>query len=180
MANVTKNQEFNKAIKQLQSMVNEKQIISLAEKYYNLKVEMSSLTRAVKEKENALILEEAKSLAAKPEPKVEQKAEEKTAVVFAEPKVEEKRPSAQQQKPTFETDKMTDLKDKTNKVNLILIIEMKEIKMLKTEISINKDRLIQIINQVKTINAQMVNKDHLIQTLSQVKTINVQWQIKTG
>ncbi|MBR4998628.1 MAG: translation initiation factor IF-2, partial [Clostridia bacterium] len=101
MANVTKNQEFNKAIKQLQSMVNEKQIISLAEKYYNLKVEMSSLTRAVKEKENALILEEAKSLAAKPEPKVEQKAEEKTAVVFAEPKVEEKRPSAQQQKPTF-------------------------------------------------------------------------------
>ena len=56
MTNVTKNQEFNKAIKQLQSMINEKQIISLAEKYYNLKVEMSSLTRAVKEKENALPL----------------------------------------------------------------------------------------------------------------------------
>lgn len=109
MTNVTKNQEFNKAIKQLQSMVNEKQIISLAEKYYNLKVEMSSLTRAVKEKENALILEEAKSLAAKPEPKVEPKAEEKTPAVFAEPKVEEKRQPVQpQQKQNFSNRQIND------------------------------------------------------------------------
>ena len=53
MANETQNKEFNRAIKQLQAMVREKQIISLAEKFYNLKVEMSSLTRSVKEKESA-------------------------------------------------------------------------------------------------------------------------------
>ncbi|MBQ9795890.1 MAG: translation initiation factor IF-2 [Clostridia bacterium] len=87
MANVIRNQEFNKAIKQLQGMVNEKQIITLAEKFYNLRVEMSALTRAVKEKEGALILEQTKA-AAKPEPKVEAKTEEKPSVVFAEPKVE--------------------------------------------------------------------------------------------
>ena len=88
MANETKNQEFNKAIKQLQAMVKEKQIITLAEKFYNLRVEMSSLTRSIKEKENSLILEQAKTMAAKSEVKVEPKAEEKPAVVFAEPKPE--------------------------------------------------------------------------------------------
>ena len=71
MANETQNKEFNRAIKQLQAMVREKQIISLAEKFYNLKVEMSSLTRSVKEKESALILEQTKALTAKPEVKVE-------------------------------------------------------------------------------------------------------------
>ena len=88
MANEIKNQEFNKAIKQLQVMVNEKQIMSLAEKFYNLRIEMSTLTRAVKEKENALILEEAKTMATKPEPKVEVKTEEKPSVVFDKPKQE--------------------------------------------------------------------------------------------
>ena len=99
MANETRNQEFNKAIKQLQAMVNEKQIISLAEKFYNLRVEMSALTRTVKEKESTLILEEAKTMAAKPEIKVEPKAEEKPAAVFVEPKVEivEEKPKVQPQ-----------------------------------------------------------------------------------
>ena len=60
MANVTQNKEFNRAIKQLQAMVRDKQIIGLAEKFYNLKVEMSALTRSVKEKESALILEQTK------------------------------------------------------------------------------------------------------------------------
>ena len=87
MANETQNKEFNRAIKQLQAMVREKQIISLAEKFYNLKVEMSSLTRSVKEKESALILEQTKALTAKPEVKVEPKAEE-PAVVFVEEKTE--------------------------------------------------------------------------------------------
>ena len=55
MANEIKNQEFNKHIKQLQSMIGDKQIITLAENYYNLKVEMTALIRSVKEKENSLI-----------------------------------------------------------------------------------------------------------------------------
>ena len=54
MANEIKNQEFNKSIKQLQMIVRDKNIISLAEKLHNLKIEMSSLTRAIKEKENSL------------------------------------------------------------------------------------------------------------------------------
>ena len=87
MANETQNKEFNKAIKQLQAMVREKQLINLAEKFYNLKVEMSSLTRSVKEKENSLILEQAKQLSSKPEVKVEVKAEE-PAVVFEKQKSE--------------------------------------------------------------------------------------------
>ncbi|MBQ8615047.1 MAG: translation initiation factor IF-2 N-terminal domain-containing protein, partial [Clostridia bacterium] len=62
--------------------------MSLAEKFYNLRIEMSTLTRAVKEKENALILEEAKTMATKPEPKVEVKTEEKPSVVFDKPKQE--------------------------------------------------------------------------------------------
>ena len=97
MANETQNKEFNKAIKQLQAMVRDKQIISLAEKFYNLKIEMSALTRNVKEKENALILEQAKTLASKPEPKVEVKAEE-PSVVFDAPKQEkvEEKPQTKQ------------------------------------------------------------------------------------
>lgn len=67
MANEIKNQEFNKSIKQLQSMVNDKMIISLAERFYNLKVEMSNLTRNIKEKESKLLLEESKTLLAKQE-----------------------------------------------------------------------------------------------------------------
>ena len=89
MANETKNQEY-RAIKQLQAMVAEKQIINLAEKFYTLKGEMSTLLRTIKEKENALVLEEAKTLAEKPEPKVEVKAEEKPSEVFAKPQVEAK------------------------------------------------------------------------------------------
>ncbi len=105
MANETKNQEFNRAIKQLQAMVNDKQIINLAEKFYNLKVEMTTLTRAVKEKENALLLEEAKAMAAKPEPKVEVKeevkVEETVTPVFDTPKkpVQEERKPQQQPRP---------------------------------------------------------------------------------
>ena len=67
MANENKNQEFNKSIKQLQSIVNDKMIISLAEKFYNLKVEMSNLTRNIKDKESKLLLEESKTLLAKQE-----------------------------------------------------------------------------------------------------------------
>ena len=89
MANETKNQEY-RAIKQLQAMVAEKQIINLAEKFYTLKGEMSTLLRTIKEKENALVLEEAKTLAEKPEPKVEVKAEEKPSEVFVKPQVEAK------------------------------------------------------------------------------------------
>ena len=81
MANEIKNQESYKAIKQLQVMVREKQIMNLAEMYHNLKNEMSTLTRNVKEKENSLILEEAKTMSAKPEVK--------PSVVFEQPKQEE-------------------------------------------------------------------------------------------
>ena len=77
MTNTTQNKEFNRAIKQLQAMVRDKQIISLAEKFYNLKVEMSSLTRSVKEKESSLILEQAKTMAQKPEIKTEIKTEDR-------------------------------------------------------------------------------------------------------
>ena len=87
MVNETKTQEFNKSIKQLQQMVSEKQIINLAEKYYNLKMEMSGFARTMKEKESALVLEEAKKIAQKPEPKPEPKVEEKVEI-----KVEEKQP----------------------------------------------------------------------------------------
>ena len=97
MANETQNKEFNKAIKQLQTMVREKQIINLAEKFYNLKVEMTTLTRNVKEKESSLVLEQAKQVAAKPEPKVEIKAEE-PAVVFDTPKQEKQPIKVEQQK----------------------------------------------------------------------------------
>ena len=109
MANETKNQEY-RAIKQLQAMVAEKQIINLAEKFYTLKGEMSTLLRTIKEKENALVLEEAKTLAEKPEPKVEVKAEEKPSEVFAKPEIEVKaEPQAQpQQKPQNSQPKQRD------------------------------------------------------------------------
>ena len=68
MANETKNQEFNRAIKQLQGMVKDKMFMNLAEKFYNLKVEMTNLTRVVKDKESSLLLEENKKITVKPEP----------------------------------------------------------------------------------------------------------------
>lgn len=84
MANETKNQEFNRAIKQLQVLVRDKNIMSLAEKLHNLKVEMSNLTRAVKEKETSLLVEKSKPV----EPKVEEKVEVSSS--FSQPeKVQE-------------------------------------------------------------------------------------------
>ena len=77
MANEIKNQEFNKSIKQLQNMVREKNFINLAEKFHNLKLEMSNLTRAVKEKETNLLVE------VKPSVKPEVKKEETPSVVSA-------------------------------------------------------------------------------------------------
>ena len=96
MANEIKNPEFNRAVNQLKAMIVDKQIIGLAEKFHNLKVEMSALTRSVKEKENALILAETKALTAKQEPKEEIKAE-KPAVVFDAPKQEIKPQQTQKQ-----------------------------------------------------------------------------------
>ena len=90
MVNETKTQEFNKSIKQLQQMVSEKQLINLAEKYYNLKTEMSGFARTMKEKESALVLEEAKKIAQKPEIKEEPQPTPKLEEV--EIKVEEKQP----------------------------------------------------------------------------------------
>ena len=90
MANEIKNQEFNKYIKQLQSMVGDKQILVLAEKYHNLRVEMSTLTRAVKEKETNLLLNSKKEVIR------EVKKEEKPSVVSA-PVKEEKVEVPQQQ-----------------------------------------------------------------------------------
>lgn len=84
LANETKNQEFNRAIKQLQGMVKDKMFIGLAEKFYNLKVEMTNLTRVVKDKESSLLLEESKAVQPKPIEKVEPPKEE-----LPTPKVEE-------------------------------------------------------------------------------------------
>ena len=64
-------------------MVKDKMFINLAEKFFNLKSEMNVLTRTVKEKENKLLLEEAKAVAAKPEVK-----KEETPSVVSTPKVE--------------------------------------------------------------------------------------------
>ncbi len=55
MANEIKNQEFNKSIKKLQSLVGDRELVNLAEKFYNLKTEISALTRNLKEKENNLL-----------------------------------------------------------------------------------------------------------------------------
>ena len=101
MANEIKNQEFNKAIKQLQTLVRDKNIISLAEKLHNLKIEMSNLTRAVKEKENSLLLEKTKVEA----PKVEEVKVEPSAVV-SQPKIETKPQTAQQERRNFDNKNM--------------------------------------------------------------------------
>ena len=155
MANTTNNQEFNKAIKQLQSLVEEKGIINLAEKFYNLKVEMSSLTRAIKEKENALILAEAKAMAEKPAPKVEVKAEEKPAVVFDEEMTLEM--------PILKTETI----DFLNKTETIVI---KDKAIIKTEmLKIQDNHLIQIIEMHKLTDQCKMVKDHSILTLSLVK-----------
>ena len=53
-------------------MVQDKIFINLSEKFYNLKSEMSLLTRAVKDKENALLLAETKAMAQKPDIKKEE------------------------------------------------------------------------------------------------------------
>ena len=83
MANEIKNQEFNKHIKQLQAMVSDKQLLSLAEKYHNLRVEMSSLTRSVKEKETNLLLNSKKEI-------IEETKKEETPSVVSATIVEEK------------------------------------------------------------------------------------------
>ncbi|MBR6779153.1 MAG: translation initiation factor IF-2 [Clostridia bacterium] len=83
MANEIKNQEFNRAIKQLQSMVKDKVIINLAEKFYHLKTEMTGLTRSAKDKEVSLLLEETKAKAVKPDVEVVTKTE-----VAEKPKVD--------------------------------------------------------------------------------------------
>ena len=95
MANEIKNQEFNKSIKQLQSMVKDKIIINLAESFYNLKQEMSNFTRSMKDKESKLILSSAVSN--EPKEKVEVKPEPKEEV-----KVEETKPIQQNNKPSQE------------------------------------------------------------------------------
>lgn len=87
MANETKNQEFNRAIKSLQSMVKDKMFISLAEKFFNLKQEISGLTRAIKEKENSLILAENTQKPAPVAEPVEQKPA--TPVVEVTTKIEQ-------------------------------------------------------------------------------------------
>lgn len=101
MVENNKPQEFNRAIKQLQSMVKDKMLVNLSEKYYTLKLEMSGVMRSVKEKESALILKanepkpepkvEPKpepKIEAKPEVKVEQKVEQKTQPVVSAPKTD--------------------------------------------------------------------------------------------
>ena len=114
MANEIKNQEFNKSIKQLQNMVREKNFITLAEKFYNLKVEMSGLTRSVKEKESALLVESKPAA-----PKVEVKKEEAPSVVST-PKVETKpeKPDVQpENKPNFENKKTFNNQNGINRNN---------------------------------------------------------------
>ena len=96
MANDNKNQEFNRAIKQLQSMVKDKLFIGLAEGFHNLKNEMANLTRAVKEKESSLLLEETKVIAPKPVEKevvapVEMPKEEVAVVEKVEARPQENR-----------------------------------------------------------------------------------------
>ncbi len=95
MANEQKNQEFNRAIKQLQAMVSDKQIINLAEKYYNLKMEMSNLTRAIKDKESSLILKSSE-----PKPEVKE-----TPVEIEQKPVEELKPVTQETRTQFQPNK---------------------------------------------------------------------------
>lgn len=108
MAENNKPQEFNRAIKQLQSMVKDKLLVNLSEKYYTLKLEMSGVMRSVKDKEASLILkatekkpepvEEKKEI--KPEPKVEQKqepvVEKTTQPVVSAPKIENRQENTRQ------------------------------------------------------------------------------------
>ena len=108
LAENNKPQEFNRAIKQLQSMVKDKLLVNLSEKYYTLKLEMSSVMRSVKDKEASLILkatekkpepvEEKKEI--KPEPKVEQKqepvVEKTTQPVVSAPKMENRQENTRQ------------------------------------------------------------------------------------
>ncbi len=96
MANEIKNQEFNKSIKQLQTLVRDKNIISLAEKLHNLKIEMSNLTRAIKDKENSMLLEKTKIET----PKVEEKVEPSTVV--SQPEVVSKPQNVQDARKPFE------------------------------------------------------------------------------
>lgn len=86
MAEINKTQEFNKSIKQLQSMVRDRMLVNLSEKFFTLKQEMTGVMRSVKDKEASLIL---KATEKKPEPVVvpEPKVEVKTEIK-AEPKVE--------------------------------------------------------------------------------------------
>lgn len=77
-----KNQEFNKSIKQLQSMVKDKLFLALSEKYFNLKQEMNNVVRSAKEKESALLTEANKRLEPKEEVK---KVEEQPKVNQPEP-----------------------------------------------------------------------------------------------
>ncbi len=99
MAN-EKNQDFNKSIKALQAMVTDKMFISLGEKFFNLKQELSSLTRALKEKENALLLSENK-------PQIQEVKEEPKPIVSEVPSTKiEERPTAQSEsKPKYDNQK---------------------------------------------------------------------------
>ncbi len=85
MANETQNQEFNKSIKMLQSMVKDKMFISLAEKFFNLKQDLSNLTRNLKEKETSLLVAnkpaEPVQPAAAETPKVQEQPAEKPAEI---------------------------------------------------------------------------------------------------
>lgn len=83
MANETQNQEFNKSIKMLQSMVKDKMFISLAEKFFNLKQDLSNLTRNLKEKETSLLVATKPAEPVQPAvvetPKVQEQPAEKPA-----------------------------------------------------------------------------------------------------
>ena len=106
------NQEFNKSIKQLQSMVRDKMFISLAEKFYNLKQEMNNLMRAVKDKETKLLVETKKAI----EPKnVEEKVEAVSPAVSKIDNGEQTKP--QQQKVETKPNASSQNRDNRNQFN---------------------------------------------------------------
>ena len=106
------NQEFNKSIKQLQSMVRDKMFISLAEKFYNLKQEMNNLMRAVKDKETKLLVETKKAT----EPKnVEEKVEAVSPAVSKIDNGEQAKP--QQQKVETKPNASSQNRDNRNQFN---------------------------------------------------------------
>ena len=106
------NQEFNKSIKQLQSMVRDKMFISLAEKFYNLKQEMNNLMRAVKDKETKLLVETKKAI----EPKnVEEKVEAVSPAVSKIDNGEQAKP--QQQKVETKPNASSQNRDNRNQFN---------------------------------------------------------------